>query len=97
MALTPAQIKARLATELLPKYLKVLTWPQLVAAVQNSSSAQKAELIGHLQGHAPHAAGQKLLQILSTELTVLAEAEVDTMMADGSLDLTGFDRMFGDG
>ena len=97
MSLTPAQIKARIVERLVPKYRAALTWSELVGGFQNATAGQKADFLIRAQGESPHAIGQKFLQILQAELEVMAGEEADAMLADGNLDLTEFNRIFGDG
>ena len=97
MALTPAEIKAKIVERLVPKYRAALTWATLINSFQNSTAGQKAEFLAIAQGGAPRSIGQKLLQILQSELETVAAVEADSMMADGAFDLAEFDRVFGDG
>ena len=87
------EIKEKAVARLLPKYIKkfledsVWAWSEVRDAAQNTNAEGRAEITRELAN----------TRVIKEHLRGLAEAEVDALLVDDSLNLNELNRIYGDG
>lgn len=95
MALTKADIQARIAADLARKNLEEIEWADVTSAFAASTAAQRQRLLSALQSRNSRRVGEIVLQVVRVQLTSDANTEAGTMLADDQLSLTEIDRWLG--
>ncbi len=97
MPLTQIQLEARIANDLINKYVDVMTWGDVVSGAQSASAADKAEITSAFKKRNFAVMGKTLGKLILAELLSQAEDEAATILADGQLSVTEVNRWLGDG
>ena len=93
MALTKAEIKARIVRKLAPQYRASLTWAQLVAGVGDATALQKQAIVQAVIDNDANLVGSRLIALASAKVDALAGADADGILADDTLTLAELERI----
>lgn len=94
--MTPEEFKRKARTRLRAKRLQELVWSDVASAVSGSDSTFKARIVEAIKKESPGDIGRLVANLMIEQIKTEAEAELDTIVADGQLSLDEFDRIFGD-
>jgi hypothetical protein len=86
--MTKEEISQRLAQRKTQEHFKNSTWADLVTAIQSYDAQQRANFVGLLTSGETRKAGVALQKILFENAKGRARTEIDTLLADDTLNLT---------
>lgn len=94
MALTKDEIKAKVFPNLLVKRRKEIVWGDIVSSIASASAVNKSSLVDKLKLRDYSNAGRILSEILMAELSSDVSKNVDTMLANNSLNIDELSEIF---
>ncbi len=97
MPLTQAELKERIATDLLKKYVASLTISQVRDTLTNFSPTERQDLVNYIMQGAERALGKFLIGKVVAHLKIIATTEADAMVTDNTLTAAELNRWLGDG
>ena len=86
-------IEQQIARKLLNEYREGLTWSQVVASVQATTTQDRAEIVQALSGGQTKTVGRKMQALVGAHLRALALSDAAEMMADDSLSREELERI----
>ena len=93
MARTKEQIAEILTKRYTRNMMQSSAWGDLVAAVQAATPGDRDVLLNHVKNGRTKQAGIKMQRLLVENAKSRAKTQVDTMLADDSLNLTELDEL----
>ncbi len=97
MPINQQQLEARIANDLVNKYMEDLVWGDVVGAMQNAGPGDRQIILTGLKNRQFDKIGKALVKLVVSELLSQAAVESATMLVDEKLDMTEINRWLGDG
>lgn len=97
MPITQAEIRDRIATDLLKKYVNTLTTQQVRDTLQGFTAPDGAQVVALIKKGNPAELGDFFLKKVLAHLKNLATTEAQSIVQDNTLSATEINRWLGDG
>lgn len=88
-----ATLRNRLADRIERRLGAQLNWTTIAAAVQGLSAPEKANLVLAVESRSGEAIGRIVIRAVAQALKAEAEAQADSMLADGSLSVEELEQV----